>query len=71
MQVAALPVRVRVDFAQIVDVLGVAPWNGEPQNADNPDGAVRHWLLPDGGQVVYLVLERAREVHVVLVQWTR
>lgn len=70
-QVAALPVEVLVDYAEVLDVLEVAPWNGEPQNVANPEGAVRRWYFgPDGaGQVVYLVVEERREVHVLLVQW--
>lgn len=49
----------------------IAPWSGLPQNEDNPDGAVRYLLVgPAGaGQVVYLILENTREVHVLVVVW--
>jgi hypothetical protein len=37
----------------------------------NPEGAVRRWSFGPGGagQVLYLVLERQREVHVLRVLW--
>jgi hypothetical protein len=49
-----LPVEALADYAQVLDVLEVAPWNGEPQNVANPEGAVRRWHFgPNGaGQVV-------------------
>lgn len=53
-QVAALPVDALTAYAQVLDVLEVAPWNGEPQHLANPDGAVRRWPFgPDeAGQVL-------------------
>ncbi len=70
-QVAALPAEALAGYAQVLDVLEVAPWNGEPQHIGNPDGAVRRWHFgPDGaGQVLYLIVEELPEVHVLLVQW--
>ncbi|WP_300010607.1 hypothetical protein [Pseudonocardia sp.] len=70
-QVAALPVEALAAYAQVLDVLEVAPWNGEPQHLANSDGAVRRWLFgPDeAGQVLYLIVEEPPEVHVLLVQW--
>lgn len=70
-QIAALPPGALAEYARVLDALEVAPWNGPPHNDRNPDGAVRRWLFGRGGpgQVVYLVLEENREVHVLLVQW--
>lgn len=70
-QVDQLPLGALVEYAQVIDVLEITPWNGSPHNARNPDGAVRRWLFgPNGaGQVVYLILEPQQEVHVLLVQW--
>lgn len=70
-QVAALPLEALDDYAQVLSVLQVAPWNGRPQNESNPEGAVRVWLFGQGkaGQVVYLVLDQQREVHILLVLW--
>lgn len=52
-------------------MLELAPWSGQPQHEGNPDGAVRRWSFgPDcAGQVIYLILEDRREVHVIPVQW--
>lgn len=70
-QVAALPFGALTEYAQVIDVLEIAPWNGPPHNARNPEGAVRRWVFgPNGsGQVIYLILERQQEIHVLLVQW--
>ncbi|MFE3195065.1 hypothetical protein ACFXHA_39085 [Nocardia sp. NPDC059240] len=70
-QVAALPVDALLDYAQVLSVLEVSPWAGSPQNDANPDGAVRRWAFGPGkaGQVIYLVLEAQREVHLLMVQW--
>ncbi|MEV0682145.1 hypothetical protein AB0I60_37055 [Actinosynnema sp. NPDC050436] len=52
-------------------VLELEPWNRRPQHRDNPDAAVRYWYFgpDDAGQVVYLILDDQREVHLLLVQW--
>ncbi|MFE3262202.1 hypothetical protein ACFXPS_43385 [Nocardia sp. NPDC059091] len=70
-QVAGLPSEALDDYTQVLSVLQVAPWNGQPQNAKNPDGAVRVWLFGPGkaGQVVYLVLDEPPEVHILMVMW--
>ena len=70
-QIAALPGHLLVGYARVLDAIAAAPWDGAPQNANNPDAQVRRWLFgPLGvGQVLYLVLDREREVHVLRVVW--
>jgi hypothetical protein len=70
-QIAALPDDAIEAYVQVQDVLELTPWNGRPQNTDNPGGAVRRWAFGPGlaGQVVYLILEDQGEVHIALVQW--
>lgn len=70
-QVDALPTDAYRAYAEVLDVLEMTPWSGEPQHTDNPHGAVRRWHFgPNAaGQVVYLILEEQREVHLLLVQW--
>lgn len=70
-QVAMLPVDVLDDYAQVLAVLQLTPWNGAPQHEDNPGGAVRRWAFGPGraGQVIYLIMEDQQEVHLLLVQW--
>jgi hypothetical protein len=60
-QVAALP----------LDALEVAPANGRPYNADHPERPMRELVFgPRGeGTITYLLLDEAREVHILLVQW--
>ena len=70
-QIAALPDEALGGYAEVLGVLELAPWSGLPQHKGNPNGAVRQWLFGShgAGQVVYLILEQQREVHVLLVQW--
>jgi len=70
-QVAALPDDALDAYAQVLDVLEVAPWNGPPHHQTNPDGAVRRWLFGPGGagHLVYLIEEDRQLVHLVQVLW--
>lgn len=70
-QVAALPVKALDSYAEVLDVLQLTPWNGQPQHEENPERAVRRWVFGPGkaGQVVYLILEDQQEVHLLLIQW--
>lgn len=70
-QLDALPVSLLADYARVLDAVALAPWNGAPLNERNPEGAVRRWSFGpvETAQVLYLVLEREREVHVLQVLW--
>lgn len=70
-QITALPGEALQDVADVIEVLALTPWNGRAQHEANPDGPVRWWPFGPGhvGQVVYLILEERREVHLLLVQW--
>ncbi|MGW1681653.1 hypothetical protein [Saccharopolyspora sp. NPDC002376] len=70
-QVAALPGHALTAYAEALDVLRLAPWNGFPVNGANPTGPVRRWDFgySHAGHVLYLILEEQREVHLLLVQW--
>jgi hypothetical protein len=70
-QIAAVPDRALADLARALDAIAASPWDGPSHHAANPAAEVRHWLFgPDAaGQVIYLVLERDREVHVLRVLW--
>ena len=70
-QVAALPAEALVSYAEVLEVLQLAPWNGRPQHPANPDAPVRRWAFGPGqaGHLVYLIVEEQQEVHLLLVQW--
>jgi len=70
-QIDALPREAGLALAEVFAVLELTPWRGTPQNGNNPTGAMRRWYFgPNAaGQVVYLLIERDREVHVIMVQW--
>jgi hypothetical protein len=71
-QIAALPNEALDHYAQVIDVLELAPWSGDPYNMSNPDGAMRQLVFgPNGrGMVTYLVLEDQRRVDVLRVLWS-
>jgi hypothetical protein len=70
-QVAALPTEALAAYAEVLEVLRLTPWNGEPQHEGNPDASVRRWHFGSNlaGQVVYLIVDDRQEVHLLLVQW--
>jgi hypothetical protein len=69
-QVAALPAEALVSCAEVLAVLEVAPEKGAPHHKDNPDG-LRAWRYGPrmAGNLVYLILEHQREVHLLVLQW--
>jgi hypothetical protein len=70
-QIDALPDDALRAYAEVVTVLEVAPAEGRPYNSDQPHGPMRQVVFGPGarGTVTYLLLEREREVHVLLVLW--
>ncbi|MFI9385979.1 hypothetical protein [Kutzneria sp. NPDC052558] len=70
-QIEALPREALPGLTEVYNVLELTPWNGDPHHKDNPGAAMRRWKFGPGaeGQVIYLILEHQREVHIVMVQW--
>ncbi|WP_225730375.1 MULTISPECIES: hypothetical protein [unclassified Nocardia] len=68
-QVAALPTEALLAYAEVLSVLEIEPWSGQPQHRDNPEGAVRRWVFGGSGQLVYLIADRQREVHLLRLVW--
>lgn len=70
-QIAHLPPHLLLDYAHALDAAAAAPWAGAPHHKDNPDAEVRRRLFgPLGvGQLLYLVLEREQQIHVLQVLW--
>lgn len=71
-QVAALPDELVSYYAQVLDLLELAPWGSDPYNDAKPDGSMRRLQFgPSGGQgqAIFLILERERRVEIVRVVW--
>ena len=70
-QLAALPTSVLPSYTEVLGVLELAPDGGRPYNEDKPDGPMRELVFGAAGEgtITYLLLERQREAHVLLVQW--
>jgi hypothetical protein len=70
-QIAALPTSALRYYAEALGVLELAPEGGRLYNEDKPDAPMRELVFGAAGQgtITYLLLEREREVHVLVVQW--
>ncbi|MGH3975556.1 MAG: hypothetical protein ACRDS9_19830 [Pseudonocardiaceae bacterium] len=68
-QIDALPYEALAPLAELLDVLTIAPWNGDPINNSNPGGPLRMWPFGIAGILTYLILEDQRRVDLVRVVW--
>ena len=70
-QIAALPTGLLPHYAEVLDVLMLKPWNGEPYHRSKPDGAMRRILFGPNGRaaVIHLVVEDQQRVDVLRVYW--
>ncbi len=68
-QLAELSSVALAGYAQALAVLELVPWNGDPINADNPEGNVRVIPFGDAGMVIYLILEDQQRVDVLELIW--
>lgn len=68
-QIAVLPAEALVSYAEILGVMELVPWQGEPTNFGNPDGPVRALCFGHGHMVTYLILEDQLRVDILDVTW--
>ncbi|WP_181780192.1 hypothetical protein [Pseudonocardia pini] len=70
-QLDALDHGALVAYAEVLALLEISPQSGLPYNEARPDGPMRQIAFggDDQGLVVYLVLERDREVDILSVVW--
>jgi hypothetical protein len=70
-EVAALPAEVLPAYAELMTLLQVAPWSGDPYNLQRPDANMRTHTFGEGapGLAIYLVLETDRRVVILRVLW--
>jgi hypothetical protein len=70
-QVAVLPASALPRYSQALSVLELVPANGRPYNDDIPAGPMRELVFGAAGEgtITYLLLDREREVHVLVVHW--
>ncbi|WP_433782534.1 hypothetical protein ACQPX6_21955 [Actinomycetospora sp. CA-101289] len=68
-ELEALPREALVALAEVLDVLEVVPWSGDPLVDRNPDGAVRTMPFGSTGLVTYVVVERLGRVDLLQLHW--
>jgi hypothetical protein len=70
-QITALPSAALPGLLELVDLLMVAPWSGQPYHQSKPDSAMRaHTFGPgDYGMLVALIDDRGRRVIILRVVW--
>jgi hypothetical protein len=68
-QIEALPYEALARLAELLDVLSLAPWNGDPLNDANPDAPLRSWAFGRAGLLTFLILEDQQRVDLIRVVW--
>jgi hypothetical protein len=70
-EIAALPTEAWPAYAELITLLEVAPWSGDPYNLQRPDTNMRAHTFGVGahGLAIYLVLEADRRVVILRVLW--
>ncbi|GLZ50367.1 hypothetical protein Acsp06_65520 [Actinomycetospora sp. NBRC 106375] len=68
-ELEALPRPALVALAEVLAVLEVSPWSGEPLVDRNPGGAVRTMAFGVAGLVTYVVVEQFGRVDLLQVHW--
>ena len=68
-QIEALPYEALAPLAELLDVLSLAPWNGDTLNDANPDAPLRSWAFGRAGLLTYLILEDQQRVDLIRVVW--
>jgi hypothetical protein len=70
-QIAALPAEAMPFYAELMALLGTAPWSGETYNRQRPDANMRTHAFGrnDQGLAIYLILDDQRRVIVLRVLW--
>ena len=68
-QIEALPYEALAPLAELLDVLSLTPWNGDPLNYANPNAPLRSWAFGRAGLLTYLILEGQQRVDLIRVVW--
>jgi hypothetical protein len=70
-QLSSLPLEAFSFYAELVTLLQVAPWSGDPYDRQRPDGNMRtHTFGKHGeGMFIYLILENQQRVVVLRALW--
>jgi hypothetical protein len=70
-QAEALPAGALPSYAELVTLLEIGPWSGEPYNSERPDASIRTHVFGGHaeGLVIYLILDDQRRVVVLRVIW--
>ncbi len=70
-EVEALPPEALALFAELMLLLEIAPWSGDPYSRVNADSGMRTITFGRSGEglVVYFILEDQRRVIVLRVVW--
>jgi hypothetical protein len=68
-QISAVPQEALSPLAELLTLLEIAPWSGQPFNLANPRGNMLTHPFGELGLATYLVLEEQREVYLLRIEW--
>lgn len=64
-----LPVEARPHYEELLRMLELAPWGGDPYDSEKPDRNMRQQPFGGAGMATYFVMEERRLVYIVRITW--
>jgi hypothetical protein len=68
-QIAALPEEALRPLAELLALLEIAPWSGQPYNPANPKANMLTHAFGERGLATYIALDEQREVYLIRIEW--
>ncbi|GAA2886130.1 hypothetical protein GCM10010517_49810 [Streptosporangium fragile] len=68
-QIAELPEEALRPLAELLALLEIAPWSGQPYNPANPKANMLTHAFGERGLATYIVLDEQREVCLIRIEW--
>jgi hypothetical protein len=68
-QIAELPEAALHPLAELLALLEIAPWSGQPYNPANPKANMLTHAFGERGLATYIALDEQREVYLIRIEW--
>ncbi|MBG0813807.1 hypothetical protein [Planomonospora sp. ID82291] len=68
-QIAELPEEALRPLEELLALLEIAPWSGQPYNPANPKANMLTHAFGERGLATYIVLDEQREIYLIRIEW--
>ncbi|WP_030925907.1 hypothetical protein [Streptosporangium amethystogenes] len=68
-QITEIPAEALRPLAELLTLLEIAPWSGQPYNPANPKANMPAHTFGERGLATYVVLDEQREVYLIRIEW--